>query len=39
MLVLSGLAFAQSKDINNPTPVTSNTFQGKSGSEGGVFLL
>lgn len=37
IIVLSGMAFAQSKDINNPTPVSSNTFQGKTGPEGGVF--
>lgn len=37
VILLSGIVFAQSKDPNNPTPITSNTFEGKMGSEGGTF--
>lgn len=39
IFVLSGLALSQSKDPNNPTPVTSNVFSGQSGPEGGLFYF
>lgn len=39
IFVFSGLIVAQSKDPNNPTPVTGNVFSGQSGPEGGLFYF
>ena len=37
IVMFSGLAFAQSKDANNPTPIISNVFEGQIGPEGGIY--